>query len=178
MTGILGPKLGILLSIVRSVRPSTYIEVGCYRCDTMRAVRETGIPDRVIGFDLFLRHEGDADRLGVGNEYAPLNGPPCTVDEARAMGFEVYAGDSKTTLDIIDTLDLDSPILVFLDGGHSYETVKSDFEKIARYCPDAVVVFDDISYAGPAKVIGSIDKKRCAPLGRDMLCAYAARSMV
>lgn len=167
MTGILGPKLQILLNEIRALNPETYIEIGCYRCDTMRAVANLGVR-RIIGFDLFEDaepHYAQLDESGAGDEDLPLEGPPVSYAEAQTMGFEVYQGDTAETLKALPGMLIDGPVLVFLDGGHSYETVNSDWEKIQEALPGATVIFDDTSYPGVAEVLRGIPNHRKTFLG-------------
>lgn len=137
MVGILGSKLPLLLQTVEQYRPASYVEIGCYRCDTMKAVKAAGVP-RVVGFDLFEPAPPEED--------PPRDGPPVTIQEAIAMGFEVYQGDSKKTLIMLTQLNLAPPVLVFIDGGHSEETVLWDYKNITRYLPGAIVLLDDADY--------------------------------
>lgn len=160
MVSILGAKLPIILEAVTKVQAKTYIEIGCYRCNTMKEIRLLDESIRVIGFDLFAPHDGVKDDKGVGAEHAPLDGPPVTITEAERMGFEVYAGDSKITLpEILSGLEVRHPVFVFLDGGHSYETARSDYCNVAKYLPDATVIIDDVNYPGVARLIRQIDNR-------------------
>jgi hypothetical protein len=43
---------------------------------------------------------------------------------------------------------LESPIAVFIDGGHSFETTLSDIEMVQKYIPNAILLMDDISMHG------------------------------
>ena len=136
--GILGAKLPGLLHQIRLIEPQTYIEIGCYRCDTMREVRALGVP-RIIGFDLF--------ETAPQHEEAPLDGPPITFEDAQKE-FEVYKGDTNETLKILQTLQLESPVVVFIDGGHSFKTTLRDIEQVREYLPNATLLIDDISMPG------------------------------
>lgn len=167
MRSILGPKLQILLNEVKSIKPETYIEIGCYRCDTMREVASLGVR-RLIGFDLFDDAKSHYEKMtdtGAGDDDLPLEGPPISLDKARAMGFEVYQGDTKETLKRLQGMLIDEPAFVFLDGGHSYETVSSDWTRIQEALPGAIVVFDDTSYPGVSEVLRGIQNHRKTFLG-------------
>jgi hypothetical protein len=148
---ILGPKLNVLLSSLSQCQPRTYIEIGCYQCVTLRLIKDLapvyGI-ERCIGFDLFEQSKGEKDSLGVGEEHSPLDGPPVTYKEALDFGLEVYHGDTKETLHVIDELRLPEPVFAFIDGGHSTETCYSDMTTVRRYYPNAVLLIDDIDYPG------------------------------
>lgn len=171
MSGILGPKLPILLGEIKAFQPRTYIEIGCYQCTTMAAVQRLGVL-RVIGFDLFDDAEKYYKKIkneGAGDECLPLEGPPMKYTEAKRRGFEVYMGDTKETLLALPSLEIEEPVFVFLDGGHSYETVKSDWTLIQEAFPKATVVIDDVSYPGVAKLIREIEGSRKLWLGHYLI---------
>ena len=135
-------KLPELLAEIEKINPQTYIEIGCYQCDTMKEVAKLGVP-RLIGFDLFEQ--------APEHEEAPLDGLPITLQEAKEFGcFELYKGDTKETLHHLKDLQLDGPVAVFIDGGHSFETTLSDIEMVQKYIPAAILLMDDISMHGVA----------------------------
>ena len=84
----MGAKLPVLLAEIEKIKPQTYIEIGCYQCDTMKEVAKLGVP-RLIGFDLFEQ--------APEHEEAPLDGLPVTWEEAQTFGFELYRGDTNET---------------------------------------------------------------------------------
>jgi hypothetical protein len=152
---VLGAKLELLLRQINIYKPNTYIEVGCFRCDTMKVVKNLGIP-RVIGFDMFQPQSGPVTKHGVGEEGAPLDGDPLSYDEASALGFEVYEGNTRETLKMLSSMQLEPLVFVFIDGGHTYETVSSDYGLVVESIPDAVIVLDDITYPGVAQLVSEI----------------------
>jgi hypothetical protein len=137
--GILGAKLPVIIEQVKEIKPQTYIEIGCYRCDTMHEVHKLGVP-RLIGFDLF--EQADA------HEEAPLDGPPITFEEAQQFGYELYKGNTWETLLKLADIKAENPVLVFIDGGHSFETTLNDIEMVQMYLPQAHLLIDDISMHG------------------------------
>jgi len=153
---VLGPKQDILLSLLGKYHPKTYIEVGCFQCVTLRLVTDLapvyGI-ERCIGFDLFEQCAGDETELGVGDEHAPLDGPPLSFEEAIGLGLEVYKGDSKETLTTLGDLACQPPVFAFVDGGHSFETCYSDIKNVKACHHDAILLLDDSDYPGVAKAI-------------------------
>ena len=52
---ILGGKLPVLLSQIEEIKPQTYIEIGCFQCETMHgvalAMKISGLPWRVVGLE-------------------------------------------------------------------------------------------------------------------------------
>ena len=81
----MGDKLPVLLAQVEDIKPQTYIEIGCFRCDTMHEVKKIGIP-RLIGFDLFEQ--------APEYEEAPLDGLPISWEDAQKFGYELYKGNT------------------------------------------------------------------------------------
>ena len=139
--GIMGDKLPVLLAQVEDIKPQTYIEIGCFRCDTMHEVKKLGVP-RLIGFDLFEQ--------APTHEEAPLDGLPVTWEDAQKFGYELYKGDTNSTLHVLGGLTLTGPVMVFIDGGHSFETTLNDIEMVQKYIPSAHLIMDDISMHGVA----------------------------
>jgi hypothetical protein len=138
--GILGQKLQVVLDQIKEVAPKTYIEVGCYRCDTMHEVKKLGVP-HLIGFDLFEQ--------APDYEEAPLDGPPITYEEAQKFGYELIKGDTNETLKkVLLGNNYERPILVYVDGGHSFETTLRDIQTVKETCSPCTILVDDTSMHG------------------------------
>lgn len=135
----------------------TYLEVGVFdgtrTVDLARYwnVASKGRPFRYFGFDLF---EG-VDRAKHGHEI--LKGKPSpTLDAVHRKlvasnlfdQIHLQAGDTRETLPRyaagISPGHPDAPDIVFIDGGHSLETIASDWAAVAAIMhPWATVLFDD-----------------------------------
>lgn len=137
--GILGNKLPVILEQIKLLRPVTYIEIGCYRCETMKEVHKLGV-ETIIGFDLF--------EPAPENEEPPLDGPPVSFDEAETFGFELHKGDTNETLTVLKDRKFAEPIAIFIDGGHSFKTTLHDIKQANEYQPTAHLLIDDISMPG------------------------------
>ena len=72
--------------------------------------------------------------------------------------FELFKGDSIDVLpDVVDRLP--KMDLIFIDGGHDFETVSSDWEhsrKLMR--KDTAVFFHNYNYEGTGRVVDSISR--------------------
>jgi len=85
--------------------------------------------------------------------------------ESTGAEIHLIKGDSKVTLpEFVKTAE---PMdLIYIDGGHSYATVSSDWEYARRLMkPGTVFVFDDYwdrLEAGCRKVVGAIDRSKYA----------------
>lgn len=131
-----------LLRAVREKQPKAILEVGTWNGE--RALQMLNIaPDAVYyGFDLFedATPETDAEELNVkAHHYI----------ERVAMKLgeraHLFKGNTRETLKAFN-----EPVdFVWLDGGHSVETIRSDWENVKRVLtPDAWVFLDDY-YTGP-----------------------------
>lgn len=139
---ILGDKLPVLLAQIAEIQPQTYIEIGCYQCETMHEVHKLGVP-RLIGFDLFEQ--------APEHEEAPLDGLPITWEDAQKFGYELHRGNTMEILEpTLKTMagSIVGPVVVFIDGGHSFETTLSDIETVQKHIPHAHILMDDISMHG------------------------------
>ena len=76
--------------------------------------------------------------------------------ESTGCDFELFSGDSKKTLPtIVDKLP--KMDLIFIDGGHDYETVKNDWENSRKLMHKRTgVFFHNYDYSGVEKVVNNI----------------------
>lgn len=118
------------------------------------------------GFDVFREH---ADPELLTRELA---GRPLSEQDIRARlerpGVTVHliGGDTRQTLRDARLPPMD---FVFIDGGHSYETVASDWSNVQRFLHDrSVVIFDDYTNEdgavrggyGVKRLVDSIDRNQ------------------
>jgi predicted O-methyltransferase YrrM len=139
------PRLSNLNRLIDTHKPSTIVEIGVWRGDTARrmivAAARHHAAVRYWGFDLFS--------TGMTTEIMEREASlmPLTLEEVelrlRGLGAEVtlVSGDSSVTLPATDLPPIE---LAFIDGGHSYETVASDWHNLRpRMAPGSIAVFDD-----------------------------------
>lgn len=96
------------------------------------------------GFDLFEDGSKELDKL-------EFNAKPRQTLEAvsnRLMGkihFELFKGNSKETLPLfLSEFGQNSVDFAYIDGGHSVETIQSDWDHVKEIIkPDGMVIFDD-----------------------------------
>lgn len=132
-----------LLAAVREKQPKVIVEVGTWNGVRAQALLNLAPDAEYHGFDLFedATPATDKEEMNVKAHYYMQK-----VQE-RLTGFKafLYKGNTRETL---KNLNIKADF-VWLDGGHSVETIRSDWEKIKRcLAPDAVVFFDDY-YTGP-----------------------------
>ena len=139
------PRYRTLRRLVAVQHPSTIVEIGVWRGDAARQMIKAASRKRervrYWGFDLF--EEGASDDV-LHHEVSPNPLPMKEVfDRLSSLGADItlVPGQSSETLPATDLPPIE---FVFIDGGHSYETVSADWNNIQpKLAPDAVVVFDD-----------------------------------
>lgn len=163
-----------LLAEARRAKPRTIVEIGTWRGDRAEELLETALvchPPQLISFFAFdLFEEMSAETAVIEGSRSTLNP---TEEEVRkrlarfsdaGVTIEVVAGN---TLETLPKASLPTIDFAFIDGGHSYGTVRSDWQNIAkRMGPNSVVVFDDYVNQGAIraydfgvnKLVNEIDK--------------------
>jgi Methyltransferase domain len=108
---------------------------------------------KYLGFDLF---EGLTDEL-LQKELSKR--PPAFEEVQRLLAatganIRLFRGNTRITLPAaVDALSEGE--LFFIDGGHSIETIRSDWTAISRALrPEATVIFDDYYMNDPSEVPG------------------------
>ena len=139
-----------LIDLITMARPQFIVEVGTHRGARAMAMCQAALAHRndvrYLGFDLFEDATPETDA-------AEMNGKgPAIVDAAEkklnllkkhnpGFTFELVKGNTRQTLHGKNII----ADFVFIDGGHSIETIRGDFEalKNSRY-----IVFDDYYMGG------------------------------
>lgn len=126
--------------------------------------------EKIYTIDIGRDMDHAASPKGHGYDaYVPGEAFLGTEAEAR---IELILGDSRE----VDLSHLYGTIgLVFIDGGHSYEVVKSDTEKAFKLIrPDGVIVWDDVNddWPGTVKAIKELPDERMIHLEKECLLFY------
>jgi predicted O-methyltransferase YrrM len=134
----------VLLAYLRSNPVNSILEVGVWRGDTARMMILNCLNEDIeyTGLDLFegqtaidyISEVSLSNPLPVADVYDRLR-PYC--DNVRLL-----KGYSKDTLTILEREERRFD-LIFLDGGHSYPTVKGDFEICKKLLSDNGIIFID-----------------------------------
>lgn len=141
-----------LLPIIDKHKPKTIVEVGTW--NGLRAIMmatkalEHG-PVHYLGFDLFedATDETDERELNVKahNTEAEVAGRLIEFqDKNPGFTFDLMKGDTRETLPAYSSALNEEIDLAFIDGGHSVETIQSDYECLKHA---KVIVMDDF-YTG------------------------------
>jgi predicted O-methyltransferase YrrM len=127
-----------LLDAVRQKQPTAILEVGTW--NGVRALEMLNLAPkaRYYGFDLFEDATAETDRQEMNVK------PHYYMEKVfeRLEGFDahLYKGNTRETLKTFN----EKVDFVWLDGGHSIETIRSDWENVKRcLMPGAWVFFDD-----------------------------------
>ena len=140
-----------LIKMVDFYKPKTIVETGTWNGGRaiQMAVAALQHHDKVhyVGFDLFEDATVESDQYEMNtkahNTVEAINNrlkefAVKMFNEGKTFTYELHKGDSKVTVPACKAVkDAD---FAYIDGGHSYETVKQDYENL-KHIP--VLVFDD-----------------------------------
>lgn len=134
-----------LHELVRQRQPKRIVEIGTWNGERALAFHQLAPDAEYIGFDLFEEASADTDKIekNVKKHYT-LDEVTQKLRDAK-MQFALIKGDTRKTCEhYIKTYQKNSADFIYIDGGHSVETIKSDldFARIAikAGCP---IVLDD-----------------------------------
>lgn len=163
-----GRRYDQIIDEMRRLRPRRILEVGACAGDTaaymIRAALALSPRADVdyFGFDLF----DEASEKVLDRESAKRPGSLDAV-RRRLEAIRVRGVRARVTLvrgDTVRTLarlagEISPVDLVFIDGGHSYETVRADWTNCARLAhPGTVIFFDDYPLWGVGPAVDEIDR--------------------
>jgi hypothetical protein len=154
-SGQVGWRLPYLFAGIDYIKPKTICEIGCYRGKTSLRLCRHAIEKvdelHFAGYDLFElatpeNNKKEINGKGSGNHRRTAlamekierdcnpNREKFYVYKNKKFTWELHKGYTQETLKerVFD--------FVFIDGGHSYDTVKHDYEKVKG---SKLVVFDD-----------------------------------
>lgn len=127
-----------LIAACAAAQPKAILEIGTWNGHRALQMLTTAPKAKYYGFDLFedATPDTDAAEKNVKAHYS-LRGVKSYLE-----GFDVtlVKGNTRETL-----ARFEEPVdFVWLDGGHSVETIASDWANVRRVlAPDAIVLFDD-----------------------------------
>jgi hypothetical protein len=157
----------------------SFLEIGVFKADNalrvLGAVRDYGVTVAYTGFDLFddidhlkEHHPGDYEQYTHGGgTYWEFESQGHTYRNvvaklSAALKTEEYrliAGDTTQTLPAFVSDRPEKTDLVFIDGCHDYDVVKSDWqhcETLFDANPGLAIAFDDYTYEGVRAVFEEI----------------------
>jgi len=133
-----------LIPIIRRLQPKRVLEIGTWNGDRAIAMmRET---DGVyFGFDLFESATIDTDREESNvKPHWSVERVARKLDDAEIL-WALQKGNTRHTLPMFREKFPDIKFdFAYIDGGHSIQTIQSDWDNVRQMMnPDSVVVFDD-----------------------------------
>jgi len=161
-------RYGHLYRTIREMRPRNVMEIGTWNGE--RAVKMLNLAGELrtpgdihyYGFDLFEEMTPEIFEIEISKI-------PPTMAEVQAKleqtGAEISLHQGDTTVTIPGLLDkLPQMDFVFLDGGHSVNTIASDWACVEKLMHDeTVVIFDDYwednNTEGAKAIVDGIDRK-------------------
>lgn len=134
-----------LIDLVREMQPQRIMEIGTWKGVRAIEMHAAAPQAEYIGFDLF-EYATDADnereKNGKGNSNLE---EVVQLLEGYGVKSDLFPGYTKDTLPAyLEKYGEKSVDLIFIDGGHSVETIQADWEYARKAIkPGGVVVFDD-----------------------------------
>ena len=149
----------IFEKLLFEVKPTTVAEIGVHSGNTARqliryCLKTFATPLQYTGydaFDLLVDHESELNGKGSANKDRMLiKLAKIKRDFPDLLTTEIIAGWTKDTLTIPRQFDF-----VYIDAGHSYESVKHDYEMLKE---SKMIVFDDYDMPGVTKLLDEISE--------------------
>jgi predicted O-methyltransferase YrrM len=154
-----------LIAACRQAQPETILEIGTWNGERALQLLQAAPGAHYYGFDLFedATAETDAEEMNV----KPHNRLDVVQHNLRGYEAQLFKGNTRETLAKFNT-----PVdFVWMDGGHSVETIASDWAHVRRLAlPDAAIYLDDY-YTGPIDVTKFGCNQLVAGLKHDVLPA-------
>lgn len=129
-----------LIHIIDLIKPQSIVEIGTWNGNSAINMIKRAQKHRkniaYIGYDLFegASETTDAEELNVKDHYHVEDVEARIKKECPDARVNLIKGNTR------QTLNYTSADLVFIDGGHSIETIKNDFDKC---CSSKVIILDD-----------------------------------
>ncbi len=135
-----------LLNVLKEVQPERVIEIGVWRGDRAEKFLEQ-VPSirKYVGFDLFEEMTDEKfEQEKMGNcVFEQMDAVLKRLERFKHVTVEMIKGDTTISLPAY-VAKKEQFDLIFIDGGHSVETIHNDwFYAEQMLAPDGVVVFDD-----------------------------------
>lgn len=151
-----------LVQIVAEIKPQKIMEIGTCTAGSAKKMIQEAVKHRegvvYYGFDLFETTEASAYEMTK----VPLSGRQIR-KKLDPLGAHIvlYKGNTRKTLWEMPLPQMD---LIFIDGGHTFETIQNDWNRARQLMHDkTVIVFDDY-WTGPALTHPIYRVGGCKPL--------------
>lgn len=141
-----GPKrYGQLIDIVRERQPKRILEIGTW--NGLRAIEmcKASSDAEYVGIDVFENFEPEFDKAEMNVKPHFKGAEVAQRLASEGIRFALYSGLSHDTLPAIEEKFGEGSFdLIYIDGGHSVETIKNDLEHSLRLVgANGIIVLDD-----------------------------------
>lgn len=135
-----------LFRYINKFKPKSILEIGTWNGihakQMIEAAQHFHTEVKYIGFDLFeyitqteILHEQSKPVKADYNSVRQL------LEKIPGTDIELYVGYTKDTIPLIPSQPID---LIFVDGGHSLDTINTDWNNIQRFIHSkSIILFDD-----------------------------------
>ena len=155
-----------LYSLIKGVRAKNIMEIGTWRGERARLMileaQKQFLPQEIsyYGFDLFETMSLEIFNAELSKQPPSLEAVKGELSKTGAQ-IALYKGNTKEILPEVVLL-LPKMDFIFIDGGHSLETIQNDWNYASRLMySETVVVFDDYwpnrTDAGAKPMVDAID---------------------
>lgn len=141
--------------ILLSLRPKTILEIGVYRgirsYEMISLANDLNSSIKYYGFDLFEKISKKKIKLELSKQPSPKKEIEEKLNSFKNTKIKLISGDTKITLKkfIKSKPKID---FIFIDGGHSVNTILSDWKNVKKVMSKkSIVIFDD--YYDDTKII-------------------------
>jgi len=147
---VAGSRYGHMLALFRQHNPRNMIEIGVWRGDrTVHFISSGNALKKYVGFDLFegmnndkYQQESMGHCVPHAKEMVMARIHPIAIQ--RGCKVELIAGKTEETLPEFVGQNAGQFDFIYIDGGHSLETVANDWEFSKQLlAPRGLAIFDD-----------------------------------
>lgn len=134
-----------LIELVRQLQPEVVVEIGTWNGNRAVEMAQAAPAMRYYGFDLFeeATPQTDEEEKNVKPHFDRWQVQEALIKSGVAASL--VPGNTKESLPKFIALNPELKAdLIYIDGGHAVETIRSDFENAKKMVkPGGVIVFDD-----------------------------------
>lgn len=152
-------RIVVLYALSKFFNCKKYLEIGVHNGSSMSYVLQSKI-NKCIGIDPFedLITNDKSMIHYQKNDNITLNKTNINITNNNINNSEIVLIKNYSNLVNINEIDNDIDLL-FIDGDHSYNSVKQDYYKFKNNVKiNGIIVFDDLHQNGPKKVFNEILK--------------------
>jgi predicted O-methyltransferase YrrM len=141
----------LIAGLARAARAKRYLEIGAYRGFTAGFVRWACPDIEIHAIDNWQRANTSAAALISG------------VQQISGTSHNIFTHDGDSTVELDKLIGLGLSFdLIYVDGCHTYEYAKSDYEKALQLLPPTgtIVIDDTVTWWGPRELSEELQSKK------------------